>query len=67
MVSLMVNGELKVVDNIKLISEFNFVLLCAGTEPDSERCRRIKKAANASLDWDVIYKTSMDQRITAVF
>lgn len=54
----------KMVNGIKFVPEFNFILLCAGTEPDRDRCSRIKKAANASLDWDLIYKTSIDQRIT---
>lgn len=52
-----------VLQEIKHVPELNFILLCACTEPDHERCSRIKSAANSSLDWDLIYEVSLYHRV----
>lgn len=52
-----------ILQEIKHIPELNFILLCACTEPDPERCNRIKSAADLTLDWDLIYETSLHHRV----
>jgi hypothetical protein len=52
-----------VLEEIKRIPELTFVLLCACTNPDQERCTRIKSIANSSLDWDLVYDVSLHHRV----
>ncbi len=52
-----------VLQEIKRIPELNFVLLCACTEPDHEKCSRIKSIDSSSLDWDLIYEVSLHHRV----
>ncbi len=50
-----------------LSPEIDFVLLCACVEPDDERRDRIiEDAANADLDWDLVYRISLQQRVLPI-
>lgn len=51
------------IDKVRLIPEIDFVLLCACTAPDSQRCSRIREIADSSPDWELIYNISIEQRV----
>ena len=52
-----------VFQKIKSVPELNFLLLCACSEPNNIRQDRINKAADLSLNWDLIYELSLQHRM----
>ncbi len=42
---------------------FEFVCLCTCVGPDDERLEKITNAADAGLDWELVYKIAMDQKV----
>jgi len=52
-----------ILQKIRLLPELNFILLCSCTEPDAARCLKINTVASSSLDWDLIYETSLRHRV----
>lgn len=50
----------------KAIPELNFLLLCSHVDPNVAQQNKIKKMADTSLNWDLIYDIAHNQRILPI-
>jgi len=54
---------LDILKRVKAIPELRFLILCSSVEPNFDQQKEIKKMADISLNWDLIYDAAQEQRV----